>query len=234
MCCTQDQKRNDSIPSTGHTQLLEQSQRLMTEGLYSDAQTLIQDVLNAHMQSGVQVGVGIRFLVSASPSSCKIVEVRKHGSAWMDGRIEAGDELVSVDAWPTLGKPVSDITAKILGLAGTKTTLGIVKAQSSGDQRLVTTVTLVRRSQEAGDEALKLTRCCMDHLSLLQKALQDKDEKYLELLHKHDSLQQALQDQDQRYYELLRDYESLKGQHGQVAPAGERTQDVVGLVERGA
>jgi len=231
MCCTQDQNRNGNIPYTGHTDLdLEQCskcQSLLTQGRYSDAQTLIQSVLNAHMRS---VGVGIGFLVSASPSSCKIVEVRRHGSAWMDGRIKAGDELVSVDAWPTSGQPVSDITAKILGLAGTKTTLGIAKAQSSGDQRTVTTVTLVRRSSEAADEALKLTHCCMDHFSLLQKALQDKDEKYLELLHKHDSLQGALQDQDQKYCELLREYESLKGKLGQAAPAKESSQDGVGLV----
>ena len=92
---------------------------------------------------------------SAWSSAPIIKELRPGGPAWCSGRVQQGDMLVSVDGCSVAGRDAREISAMILGPAGSSVNL-VVRSVSSGG---TVSVDLVRRNAsrasitETGDSA---------------------------------------------------------------------------------
>jgi hypothetical protein len=62
---------------------------------------------------------GVGLLLHAENGAVHVKTCVKDGAAYRDGRIQAGDVVVSVDSTPTLGLSVDEVRALVVGLQGT-------------------------------------------------------------------------------------------------------------------
>ena len=119
--------------------------------------------------------------------------LRGHGS------IARGDELAAVDAWPCFGRPVLEITNRILGPAGTPVHLTL--KDTNGRDKLVSILRELPGATSAHntgadlEDSVQQTCYAMDALGAMEQALRDRDTRILELQRQQEQLAKIKDDE---------------------------------------